>query len=306
MSSDLLNDPLKPSNGHTLTLFHILTLALCAVSLILTNILGPNTVAGPLTRLSILLILLLLSHHFILYLLSYHSASLANAHKEEKAKIDSLVKKSKMEHKKSDRDWDWEYADARHPSHFLTTKEGKPRLFPFPIGLAGGSGSKELWWEAGNSSHIGHYNHQRETPAARDQLKAEMEAKESARQKKAKKTIKGFEAARQKWTTRLTHLKVLMSIISIGLGISKKIAVGCLMAWIYYIVVGYLTGLLAVPKEDEDRPANERKNIPTTPGMAITYLYEPDGKDSVKPAGHIPTRAPSHRLTTTYDSRYAS
>lgn len=35
------------------------------------------------------------------------------------------------------------------------------------------------------------------------------------------------------------------------------------MAWIYYIVVGYLTGLLAVPKEDEDRPANERKNIPT-------------------------------------------
>lgn len=239
MSSDLLNDPLKPSNGHTLTLFHILTLALCAVSLILTNILGPNTVAGPLTRLSILLILLLLSHHFILYLLSYHSASLANAHKEEKAKIDSLVKKGKMEHKKSDRDCDWEYADARHPSHFLTTKEGKPRLFPFPLGLAGGSGSKELWWEAGNSSHMqvlkkfalfqrmrradntvfsGHYNHQRETSAARDQLKAEMEAKESARQKKAKKTIKAFEAARQKWTTRLTHLKVLMSIISIGLG----------------------------------------------------------------------------------------
>ncbi|KAE8538958.1 hypothetical protein D1P53_005327 [Cryptococcus gattii VGV] len=244
MSSDL-NDPLKPSNGHTLTPFHILALALCSISLILTNILGPNSLAGPLTRLSILLVLLVLSHHFILYLLSYHSASLAKAHEEGKAKIDPLVKKSKMEYRKSD----WEYTDA-HPSHFLTTKEGKPRLFPFPLGLAGG-GSKEL----------GHYN-QRETPAAREQLKAEMEAKESARQKKAKKTIEAFEAARQKWTTRLTHLKVLMSIISLGL-VSKKMAVGCLMAWIYYIVVRYLTGLLAVPKEDEEKPANERKNIPT-------------------------------------------
>lgn len=69
-------------------------------------------------------------------------------------------------------------------------------------------------------SFSGHYN-QRETPAARDQLKAEMEAKESARQKRAKKTIKEFETARQKWTTRLTNLKVLMSIISIGLGRSS-------------------------------------------------------------------------------------
>lgn len=61
------------------------------------------------------------------------------------------------------------------------------------------------------------------------------------------------------------------------------------MAWIYYIVVGYLTGLLALPKEDEEKPAKQRKNTPTTPGVAITYLYEPDGKDSVKPAGHIYT-----------------
>lgn len=67
----------------------------------------------------------------------------------------------------------------------------------------------------------GHYN-QRETPAARERLKAEMEAKESGRQKKAKKTIEAFEAARQKWTTRLTHLKVLMSIISLGLGRSLQ------------------------------------------------------------------------------------
>lgn len=45
--------------------------------------------------------------------------------------------------------------------------------------------------------------------------------------------------------------------------VSKKVAVGCLMAWIYYIVVGYLTGLLAVPKDDEEKPAKERKKIPT-------------------------------------------
>lgn len=69
-----------------------------------------------------------------------------------------------------------------------------------------------------------------------------------------------------------------MSIISIGLGrscnvahkelkaqllVSKKMAVGGLMAWIYHIVVGYLTGLLALPKEDEEKPAEKRKNIPT-------------------------------------------
>lgn len=148
MPPDLFMDPLKPSNGLTLTPFHILALALCAVSLILTNLLGPNPLSGPLTRLSILLVLLLLSHHFILYMLSYHSASLAKAHEEEKARMDPLVK-SKIEQKKSD----WEYPDA-HPSKFLTTREGKPRLFPFPLGLAGRGASKELWWEAGNSSHM--------------------------------------------------------------------------------------------------------------------------------------------------------
>ena len=45
---------------------------------------------------------------------------------------------------------------SSHPSAFLTTKDGKPRLFPFPLGKAGGSqGLKgELWWEAGNSAHV--------------------------------------------------------------------------------------------------------------------------------------------------------
>nr|KIR49678.1 hypothetical protein I312_00767 [Cryptococcus bacillisporus CA1280] len=179
MSSDL-SDRIKRSNGHTLTPFHMLALALCPVSLILTHILGPNTVAGRLTRLSILLVLLVRSHHFILYLLSCHSASLAKAHEEGKAKIDQLVKRGKMEHEKSD----WEYPDA-HPSHFLTTKQ-------FNVNY--------IYWAG------------------------------------------------------------------------KKMAVGGLMAWIYHIVVGYLTGLLALPKEDEEKPAEKRKNIPTAHTGHGNYL----------------------------------
>lgn len=42
---------------------------------------------------------------------------------------------------------------SAHPSAFLTTRDGKPRLFPFPLGKAGAE-TKELWWEAGNSSHV--------------------------------------------------------------------------------------------------------------------------------------------------------
>ncbi len=44
---------------------------------------------------------------------------------------------------------------SSHPSQFMTTRDGKPRLFPFPLGKAGGSSLKgELWWEAGNSAHV--------------------------------------------------------------------------------------------------------------------------------------------------------
>lgn len=45
---------------------------------------------------------------------------------------------------------------SAHPSQFLTTKDGKPRLFPFPLGKAGGSKALkgELWWEAGNAAHV--------------------------------------------------------------------------------------------------------------------------------------------------------
>ncbi|WVQ83923.1 hypothetical protein IAT38_006067 [Cryptococcus sp. DSM 104549] len=296
---ELFEDPLKVKNGLTLTPFHILTLTLASLSLILTNLPTPFTsLSRPLTRLSILLVLLLLAHHFLLSLLASYNARLAKAHKEEKARYDPLVV-SKVDKKKND----WEHG-AAHPSHFLTTRDGKPRLFPFPLGLAGGKGGgKELWWEAGNSAHIGHYN-QRETPAARGQLRLEMEAKEKARQKAAKKRIKAYGDTRKKWTTRLAHLKIIMAIIVVGL-FSKTAGVGCLCAWIYYIFATQLAAMLFIKPDDEEKPAKERKKVPTTPGMAMTYIYEPSG-DGVTPAGAIPTKAPSHRLTTTFDSRYAS
>jgi hypothetical protein len=45
--------------------------------------------------------------------------------------------------------------ESAHPSHFLTTRDAKPRLFPFPLGKAGGQATKgELWWEAGNAAHV--------------------------------------------------------------------------------------------------------------------------------------------------------
>ena len=42
-----------------------------------------------------------------------------------------------------------------------------------------------------------------------------------------------------------------------------------------------------------------------TPGMAMTYIYEPNGNGVVE-TGQMPTKAGSHRLTTSLDSRYAS
>lgn len=66
-------------------------------------------------------------------------------------KARELDKAGKLEKKANA--WD---NPSSHPSQFLTTKDGKPRLFPFPLGKAGGSkGLKgELWWEAGNTPHV--------------------------------------------------------------------------------------------------------------------------------------------------------
>jgi hypothetical protein len=111
---------------------------------------------------------------------------------------------------------------SAYPSAFLTTRDGKPRLFPFPLGKAGAE-TKELWWEAGNSAHVwvrrdllgptpfgiaecrsGHFN-QRETPEAREKMRVEMEKKEEQRVKKAKKAMEGMEKERKKWVLRYCH-----------------------------------------------------------------------------------------------------
>jgi hypothetical protein len=41
-----------------------------------------------------------------------------------------------------------------HPSKFLTVKDGKPRLFPFPLGKADASSASSLWFESGNAAHV--------------------------------------------------------------------------------------------------------------------------------------------------------
>ncbi|ODN75244.1 hypothetical protein L202_06436 [Cryptococcus amylolentus CBS 6039] len=301
--SDLFEDPLKPENNHdmSLTPFHIFTLALSSLSLMLNNLPSSSPFAplsGPCTRLTVLLVLLLLAYHALLWMIQQHEADVKRAHaKEERMQHDPS---KKGEFKKKKNDWEHQYG---HPSHYLTTRDGKPRLFPFPLGLAGASSAlKELWWEAGNTPHVGHYN-QRETPAAREQMRKEMEVKEAQRQKEAKKRLKAMEGERTKWQKRLTHLKVIMAIVCVGL-VSKTLAIGCLAAWIYYVVAAQLAAMLAVKKEDEEKPAKEKQKIPTGPGMALTYLYEPDG-DWVKPAGNIPTKAPTNRLMTSFESRYA-
>ncbi|KAK6904169.1 hypothetical protein I203_107685 [Kwoniella mangroviensis CBS 8507] len=303
--ADITEDPLAPKNGLTLTPFHLLTLLISSLTLFLSSLHLPapfRSIVGMSKRASLLLVCLMIGHWVITSQMNNYHKRIEKAHREEKGRYDPLVK-GKIDKKKND----WENA-AAHPSHFLTTRDGKPRLFPFPLGLAGGQDStkKTMWWEAGNSAHVGHYN-QRETPEAREQLRLEVEAKESARQKKAKKAIEAYEKNRKKWQKRLTHLKMISAIVIIGI-FQRKIAVVCLAGMIYYVFAMEITEMLK-PKskevDDDDKTAKKRKKIPTTPGMAMTYIYEPNGQ-SVNEAGAIPTKAPSHRLMTSLDSRYAS
>ncbi|WWD21921.1 hypothetical protein CI109_106409 [Kwoniella shandongensis] len=278
---DLLEDPLAPKHGLTLTPFHIIVLLLSSLSLFLSNLTLPHPLpiyVGMMKRIMVLLVLLMIAHHFVLAQMQSSKEDWNITQKEKRSRSDPLVK-SKIEHKKDD----WTHPNA-HPSHFLTTRDGKPRLFPFPLGKAGGMGTKELWWEAGNTAHVGHFN-QRETLEMREPLRLEMEAKEKARVEKAKKTMKEFEKKREKWQKRLTHLKIIGGIVVLSLM--------------------YFAELLKFKEEEEEKPAQSRKKIPTTPGMAMTYIYEPTPLGP-KPAGAIPTKSPSHRLMTSLDSRYAS
>ncbi|WVR04349.1 hypothetical protein IAU60_001350 [Kwoniella sp. DSM 27419] len=302
--AEFLDDPLEPKHGHTLTPFHLLTLLAATICLVLTCIPLPPALSAPVhmfKRVTFLLVCLMIGHHLVTAQVDKSQKDLDAAHRQERARYDPLIK-GKIDKKPND----WEFASA-HPSHFLTTRDGKPRLFPFPLGLAGGdqdTANKTLWWEAGNSAHVGHYN-QRETPEAREQLRLEVEAKEESRQKAAKKRMKEYEGARKRWQKRLTHLKILSAIVILGI-FQRRMAVFALAAAIYYIVAMEIKSMLAVKaKDDDDKPAKKRRKIPTTPGMGMTYLYEPNGR-SVAPSMAVPTKAPTHRLMTSLDSRYAS
>jgi hypothetical protein len=91
------------------------------------------------------------------------------------------------------------------------------------------------------------------------------------------------------------------------------------VAFVYYVFATQLFKLFN-PEESEDefKPV-KRKGVSLvcpefdgdcadkqTPGMGMTYIYEPVGKGIVQPTGQMPTKAPTHRLTTSLDSRFAS
>ena len=75
----------------------------------------------------------------------------------------------------------------------------------------------------------------------------------------------------------------------------------------YYILATELHDMLKPPDKDEDKePPIKRKKVPITPGMGVTYLYEPTRRGGVKELQSIPVKVPSHRLMTSADSRFAS
>jgi len=95
----------------------------------------------------------------------------------------------------------------------------------------------------------------------------------------------------------------------------------CLVAFVYYVFATQLFKLFNPEEPEEEFKPIKRKGVSLvcvslvliysgtdwqTPGMGMTYIYEPVGKGVVQPTGQMPTKAPTHRLTTSLDSRYAS
>ena len=103
----------------------------------------------------------------------------------------------------------------------------------------------------------------------------------------------------------------------------------------YYVLATELSSMLKAKDEDEDEEddqAVKRKDTPRVssssagpvlppklpaglmlthvrcqgPGMAMTYIYEPTRAGGVKEAGSIPVKAPSNRLLTSTDGRFAN
>ena len=89
----------------------------------------------------------MLCHHFINLAITWHKSSLRDDDLLLQAK--ALARPTPLRTEPQN-NWDHE---SSHPSVFLTTRDAKPRLFPFPLGKAGGL-KGELWWEAGNSAHV--------------------------------------------------------------------------------------------------------------------------------------------------------
>ncbi|ORY34699.1 hypothetical protein BCR39DRAFT_121771 [Naematelia encephala] len=299
---DVVYDPAAPINGMSFTPLHLLILFLGAIAMLMSQMDLPLELAiyaGMFRRATALLVGLLVLYSFVTMALASNQRTIDEQTK--KFEMDSRIEVLKK------KELEWEQTDpwsipGGHPSAFLTTPEGKPRLFPFPLGKAGGM-KGELWWEAGNAAHVGHFN-QTETPEHREALKHEMQEKEDKRLEKAKKIAEEYDKQRKKWNKRLTNLEMVSGIIIISL-FHKKIAAVCLAALIYYVVATEMANMLKFP-EDKKEKAKKRKRIPMGPGMGVTYLYEPNGDGSVVQQGIIPVKEPTNRLITSTDSRYAS
>ncbi|KAL7422910.1 hypothetical protein Q5752_002207 [Cryptotrichosporon argae] len=218
--------------------------------------------------------------------------------KKQAARLDRLLKEIEVAPLPSE----WDDATG-HPSRFLTTPHGRPRLFPFPLGKAKGA-TKELWWEAGNAAHVGHFN-RADSADERRKVEDAMLAREAARVKAAKKAKEAYEAQREKWAARLAHIKAVCGIVVLGLFYRPAAAVA-LAALIYYTLATRLHALLEPkPKELKEPPAR-RPKVKVEPGMAMAYLYEPTAGGDVDALAAVPVRAGMSRLISSTDRRYAS
>ncbi|RSH94387.1 hypothetical protein EHS25_004190 [Saitozyma podzolica] len=141
-------------NEHAqLTPFHLLVLFLGCLSLIVSQWDLPPPLCqavGVWRRGMVLVVGGMVMHHIVINALRKYQDDAEAAQQRKKEAIDLKAKGSVPKQPNA-----WENASA-HPSAFLTTRDGKPRLFPFPLGKAGAE-TKELWWEAGNSAHVGHF-----------------------------------------------------------------------------------------------------------------------------------------------------
>ncbi|RXK37920.1 hypothetical protein M231_04809 [Tremella mesenterica] len=304
MDEDIIVDPYKTRNSLSLTPPQIGILFLGCLSLLTAQMDVPpplQDALGSFRRMMVILVAALVLYHFFDQMMTAWKSKLEELPSADRKALEKMKEKGMKDTGKPD---PWEN-ESSHPSAFLTTREAKPRLFPFPLGKAGTDEKLkgELWWEAGNSAHVGHYN-QAELPENKAKMKKEAKKAEELRLKKHQKEIKEYTSNKKKWAKRLVHVKLVVGIIAIGL-FHRGAAVLCLAALIWFVLATELGGMFD-PKIDEDvEPSFKKPQIPTTPGLGLTYIYEPS-KGGVAPTGAFPLRAPTNRLLTSLDNRYAS